>query len=196
MDKQEKVTLYTRQHEHSLYELESKGRITNKEIYIRLHMMDLSTFFLDKYRTFVALAEKRLPRPEGIDFPIWCSTSEKSCLRPMEKEVVYVLHVPKDQVIYFDGGKWDYVLNDLYIPRDEEDKLAYEELVDSLGVKDQFNFIGGKYKGMYPEMEKKIRDSWERIFEIQNWNEFIVQGNLWQIKKEWVQRIVRPGEEL
>ena len=142
------------------------------------------------------MAEKILPKPKDVAYPIWCSVSKRSCLKPVDKEVVYVLEVPKEEVIYFDGGKWDFVLNDLYIPKNEKDKEAYEKLVSSLGVKDQFNFINGKYKGMYPEMEKMIKDSWVRIFEIDSWNEFIVQANLWEIKKEWVQRILRPGDAL
>ena len=49
---------------------------------------------------------------------------------------------------------------------------------------------------MYPEIEKKIRDSWVRIFDINNWSDFIVQANIWQIKKEWVLRIIKPGESI
>lgn len=192
----EKVTLFTRQHENSYYELVKKGRITNKEIYIRLHMQDLSEYFLGRYGKFVEMAEKIVPRPSYADYPIWCSVSKKNCMKPIEKELVYCMEVPRDQVIYFDGAKWDYVLNGLYIPKDEKDKIAYKKEIKKLGVKDGFNFIDGRYKGFYPEIEKKIKDSWTRIFEIDNYNEFVVQANLWEIRKEWVKHIVREGEDL
>ncbi len=192
----EKVILYTRQHENSFYELENKGVITNKEIYVKLHMGDIAPFFMERYRIFVKMAQEIVPRPKGIEYPIWCSISKRNCLKPVEKELVYEIEVPKDEIIYFDGCKWDYVLNNLYIPKDEADANEYKREIERLGVKDEFNFIDGKYKGMYPEIEKKIRDSWVRIFDIDNWSDFIVQANIWQIKKEWVLRIIKPGESI
>ncbi|WP_099320140.1 DUF3841 domain-containing protein [Anaerococcus sp. Marseille-P3625] len=192
----DKVILYTRQHENSLYELKNKGRITNKEIYVRLHMLDIAPYFIEKYRLFVKMAEKIVPRPEGSEYPIWCSISKRNCLRPIEKEVVYEIEVPKSEVIYFDGGKWDYVLNNIYIPKDEEDRINYHKEIDVLGVNDEYNFIDGKYKGMYPEIEEKIRNSWDRIFQIDNWSDFVVQANIWNIKKDWVLRIIKPGEKI
>ncbi len=190
-----KISLYTRQHQNSRYELERKGIITNKEFYIKLHMMDISDFFIEKYRRFIAMAEKRLPRPEHADYPIWCSVSKNNCLKPTGESLVYCLEVPKDEVIYFSGIKWDLVLNNLYIPKDYADACDYQEQIKNLGVTDQYNFLDGKYKGMYPEIEKKIIDSWERIFEIDEWNEFKVQANLWHIKKEWIKHIVREKED-
>ncbi len=189
------VNLYTRQHGNSLYELNNKGEIRNKEIYVRLHMRDIFDFFDEKYKIFVDLANKIIPKPDNVSYPIWCSVSKKSCLKPIDNEIVYCLEVPKSEVIYFDGTKWDYVLNNLYIPKNEEDRKAYEQEVKALSVSDAYHFIDGKYKGLFPEMEKKIRDSWQRIFEIEEWNEFSVQANLWHIKKEWVKHMVRDGED-
>ena len=192
----DKVTLYTRQHENSLYELKKKGIITNKEIYVRMHMRDISDFFLEKYRLFVKMAEKIVPRDESTEYPIWCTVSKKYCLRPIDKEVVYELEVPKEEIIYFDGAKRDLVLNNLYIPIDKEDGENFSKEIAKLGVTDSFSFIDGKYKGMYPEIEKKIRESWQRIFIIDQFSEISIQANLWKIKGEWVKRIIRPGEEI
>lgn len=114
----------------------------------------------------------------------------------MEKSLVYCLQVPEEEVIYFSGGKWDFVLNNLYIPLDDEDDQRFKKQVKDLGLGDQFQFIEGKYKGFYPQIEKEIIDSWERIFQIDQWDIFDVQANLWQIKQEWVRHIVRPGEDL
>lgn len=190
------VNLYTRQHKNSLYELRKKGRITNKEVYVILHMMDISDFFTGKYRKFVQLAEKRLKRPEGVDYPIRCSLSKKYCLRPEENSLVYCLNVPRDQVIYFSSKKWDYVLNNLYIAKDEEDQKEYYRELKALGVTDEFNFIDGKYKGRYPQIEKKIEESRERIFDIDKRSDFSVQANLWEIKADRVKHIVYPGEDI
>lgn len=101
----EYVNLYTRQHENSLYELKNKGIIQNKSLYVSLHMRDISDFFLEKYDYFVKMAAKRVPKPDDISYPIWCSVSKGNCLKPIEKEVVYAITVPKDEVIYFDGAE-------------------------------------------------------------------------------------------
>ncbi len=190
------IELYTRQHENSVYELENKGVMTNKAVYVRLHMGDIADWFIGKYDLFVEMAEKKVKRPVGNEYPIWCSVSRDNCLKPIEKEVVYCLSVPEEEVIYFDGTKWDYVLNNLYIPKDEADELRFRKKIEELGVEDRFSFIEGKYKGWYPDVEAEIRESWHRIFEIDEWNIFRVQANLWRIKKEWVRRIVRSGEEI
>ena len=57
-----------------------------------------------------------------------------------------------------------------------------------------FEFFEGRYKGKYPEEVSRIRDSWKRAFRIDNWTIFNVCGNLWEIKEEWVKKIIRPGE--
>lgn len=190
----EYVYLYTRQHRNSLEELKNSGYFFNREKYIKLHMGDLADSFLMKYRYFVKMAENIVPRSQGCEFPIWCSISEKNCLKPIQDTIVYCLKVPKENVIYFDGGKWDYVLNNLYIAQDEEDEKNYRIELEKRGIKDVYRFIEGKYAGWYPDIEAKIVKSWERIFDIQDWNEFVVQANLWEIRKEWVLHIVKPGE--
>ncbi len=191
----DKICLYTRQHENSYYELQNKGFITNKKLYVKLHMMDIADFFLEKYDIFVALAEKIVPRPAGTDYPIWCSVSKNNCLKPIAKELVYCLEVPKEEVIYFDGGKWDYILNNLYIAKDEADANQYAEQLEKLGISDEYSIMVGKYAGQFPEIEQKIIASWQRIFDIDEWNEFRVQANLWHIKREWVKHIVKPDED-
>ena len=190
------VNLYTRQHENSLHELAKKGVITNKEIYIQLHMKDIAPFFTKKYKKFVEMAEKYVARPNDTNYPIWCSVSKNNCLKPIEKEIVYCLEVPIDEVIYFDGLKWDYVLNNLYIPLDENDREHFESHLKNMGLPNSYELFDGKLNGKYPEIENEIENSWQRIFDITNWNEFIVQANLWHIKKEWVKHIVKPGENL
>ena len=49
---------------------------------------------------------------------------------------------------------------------------------------------------MFPEEEARIRESWKRAFEIDNWTIFNVCGNIWEIRKEWVKKIVHPGEKI
>ena len=163
---------------------------------MRLHFGDVADLFLESYEWFAREAAKRVPKPADAQLPIWCSISRENCLRAIEGTVVYVLEVPKDQVIYFDEGKWDYVLNRIYLPESQEDAAAYKAHLRALGVSDGFQFFQGRYAGKYPEEEARIRESWKRVFTIDHWGIFNVCGNLWEIRREWVRRIVRPGEPL
>lgn len=192
----EHVEIYTRQNENSIFELLDKGRIINKEVYIRLHFGPDADYFVERYRTFVEICEQVLPRPEGIEFPIWGSISKNNCLRPEHNSVVYCLKVPKDQVIYLDGLKWDYVLNYLYVPRNDEDNKRHNQELNRLGFKNGHQLFERYNQGLYPELEAQIVHSWSRVLEIDNWSEFVVQGNLWMIQPEWITRVLHPGEDL
>lgn len=193
---QDTVRLYTRQNDKTLTQLERDGRIINQRSYVRMHFGDMAQHYLDSYDWFTAEAAKRVPKPDDVTASIWCSISAQNCLKPINGTVVYVLDVSKDQVIYFDEAKWDYVLNRIYIPADEDDRAAYKKHLNALGVQNGFEFFQGRYKGMYPREEERIRESWKRVFDIDNWTIFNVCGNIWEIRREWVQQIVRPGEPL
>ena len=190
------VKLYTRQNDKTLYQLKRDGRIINQRVYVEMHFGDIAPLFMESYDWFTKAAAKRVPKPEDVHAPIWCSISVENCLKPIEGTVVYELEVPKEQVIYFDEAKWDYVLNRIYLPKDAEDGAEYKKHLRDIGVANGFEFIQGRYKGMYPEEEKRIVDSWQRVFAIDNWTIFNVCGNLWEIRQEWVKRIVHPGEKL
>lgn len=191
----ETVNLYTMQHIDSLNELKNKGRIINEERFVRRNLGGTSQHITPHYRTFSTLAKEIVPRPPGVIFPIWCGVTQEACFVNAPGHVIYCLKVPIDQVIYFDGGKWDHVLNSIYIPRDAEDAAAHQAELKALGIPTQYGLLEN-YGGMYPELFQKIRDSWKRIFVIDDWNEYIVQANLWQIKEEWIQHIIRYGDNL
>ena len=125
---------------------------------------------------------------------IWCSISAQNCLKHINGTVVYVLDVPKDKVIYFDEAKWDYVLNRIYIPADEDDRAAYKKHLNALGVQNGFEFFQGRYKGMYPREEERIRESWKRVFNIDNWTIFNICGNIWEILEDQVVQILHPDD--
>ncbi len=142
------------------------------------------------YKWFVEAAEKKVPRPDEVEFPVWCSISEENMLRPTVDEIVYVLEVDKADVIYFDGSKWDYVLNHHYIAKDENDALEYARELEIKGFDNSFSFINEKTSRFYPQERKKVMDSWHRIFEIEKWDIFKVQANIWEIKAEMIKDIL------
>lgn len=184
------VFLCTRQNEKTLHMLESKNRIINVRRYVELHFGEDAPLFLESYDWFTASASRRVPKPNDVSAPIWCSISPENCRRPIPGTVVYELEVPEENIIYFDETKWDYVLNRIYIPRDAADNEAYEKSLAGKGIKSKFELFT-KYKAVFPEEIERVKESWERIFEIDNWTMYNVCGNIWEIKKEWIKKIIK-----
>lgn len=185
-----KVTLWTRQNEKSLEELQTNGSIRITRKHLEEKFEEITDYILYLYKWFVNAAEKIVPKPEKIDFPIWCSISEENMLRPTVDQIVYKLEVEKSKIVYFDGMKWDYVLNHHYIPKDEKDGEEYAKDLESKGFDNSFSFIDEKKAHFYPAEKKKVMDSWYRIFEIEDWNIFRVQANIWEIRPEMVKDIL------
>lgn len=190
MNQVNKVTLFTRQDIKSLENIRRFGVHRIKRKYIEEQFDDIAEYYIYLYKWFVDKASKKVPKPEDVEFPIWCAISEKNMLRPIENTVVYILEVDESEVIYFDGQKWDLVLNHLYIPKDEMDGKLYIKEIEEKGLDNTFSFIDGKYSHFYPLEKKRVMDSWMRIFEIENWNIFNVQANIWEIREDMIKEII------
>ena len=152
------VKLYTRQNDKTLAQLERDGRIINQRAYVKLHFGDMADHYLESYDWFTQEAAKRVPKPEDVQASIWCSISANNCLKPIDGTVVYVLEVPKEQVIYFDEGKWDYVLNRIYIPADEDDRLAYKKHLKASYLKNSGKNIVSKLVYKNKEAKNEYRN--------------------------------------
>lgn len=183
------TTLWTRQDIRSLDILKKENIFRNKRNYIKEQYGDIAPHFMEKYGWFVNTANEFVPVPEGVEFPIWCSISYENMLRPIENTVCYELEVPEEQIIYFDGGKWDYVLNNIYIPKDEADLKRYKDEMAAKGFENTFSFVKGKYS-YFEEEKKRVIGSWNRIFDIEDWNIFTVQANIWEITMGMVKNIM------
>ncbi|MDF2677903.1 MAG: hypothetical protein K0Q97_2237 [Bacillota bacterium] len=185
-----KITLWTRQDIKSLDDLKNHGVIRIKKKHLEEKFDVISEYVIDLYKWFVNAAEKIVPKPEGIEFPVWCSISEENMLRPIEGQVVYVIEVDRSEIIYFDGLKWDYVLNHHYIPKNQMDEEEYAKDLKSKGFDNSFSFIDGKTAHFYPAEKKRVMDSWMRIFEIDQWDIFRIQANIWEIKEDMIKDIL------
>ena len=184
---QETVILWTRQDKRMLEELNTKGRFIMDSAHIEEKQMDIADYYIKLYKWFSDKASRFVPRPLDVMYPIWCSISEEYMLRKTEDTVVLKLKVPKDQIIYFNEDGWDMVLNHMYIPIDEADDREFKENLKNRGLNNSFSMIEGKNANFYPDVKRKIIASWDRVFEIDNWNDiFTLQANLWEIKSEWV----------
>ena len=191
-----KTLLYTCQNEKSLSILERDGRFINKKEYIYERLSGIAPSILKAYDWFVAAAEKRVKKPEDVEYQIWCTVSPDICMKPIEGELVYILEVPDEEIIYFNSFKWDYVINHHYVPQNKEDLNRYMEEMEKKGFSNTYEFVVGKYAGKFPLEERKIRESWKRVFDIDEWDPRIIQANLWEIKREWVKYILKPGDPM
>lgn len=63
--------------------------------------------------------------------------------------------MPKNEVIYFDGAKWDYLLNNLYIPTDEDDYKRFKNLLEENKIEHTFDLFSNKYIGAFDDIKKK-----------------------------------------
>ena len=140
--------------------------------------------FAPAYNWLVAEMKKRVGEPPvGVKYPIWAWHThnwehKKPDLRlsdfwyssPM---LCIEIEVPDEQVLLSDEENWHFVLNNLHISEDEQESNRIESL-------------------SYKEYEKIKCASWERIFDIEpfenDWTRkgCFIQATFWELKKEMV----------
>ena len=185
----EKVTIFTRQNENAIRILDEEGVFRMKPEWIKKKYGDISDYFMKAYDWLSMESARRVPKPPGVSYPVWCSVDEGYMLRQVPGEVVFKLNIDKDKVIYFDSPKWDMILNHMYIPLDAQDEEKFYEELRRRGIPSQFNLYDHNQGHYYPDLLRKIRDSWQRLFEIKEWNMFTVQANIWEFHPEDVVEI-------
>ena len=194
LSKNGKAILWTRQHEHSLNDLKTEGVFRIKYNYLYENYHDITTYYTKLYKWFVAEASSMVPKPEKVEYPIWCSVSPENTLPAIEGTVVYELEIDESEVIYFDGSKWDYVLNHHYVAKNPEDLKKYQEEMYIKGFKglDLFSLVDGPKGKLYPDERDKVIKSWIRVFDIDSWDVFKVQGNIWEFNENHIKKIIYP----
>lgn len=190
------MILYTCQNIKSLDSINATGRFINRRKYVENHFTDISNIFIRCYDWFTVQADKIVSKPSDVEYPIWCSTSVEATLRPTEDEIIYILDIPDSKVILFDGGKWDYILNLIYIPKNQEDLDRYKEKLKLKGINNQFDIFHSNLSNFYKNEQQEVMDSWHRIFDISNSTNFSLQGNIWEIKKENILEIIKHGNSI
>lgn len=184
-----KEFIWTRQNIKSMDDLKNNGIYRVRRKYIEEQYRDIAPFYINLYKWFVHAARQRVPAPEGVEFPIWCSVSYEGMLSPIENTIAYKLEVDSSKIVYFDGNKWDHVLNHWYIPKDKADAELYTQKLRKMGLEETTSFIEGKYANFYPLEKKIVMNSWYRIFDIDNWNMYTTQANIWEIRSDMVKDI-------
>lgn len=186
----EKVTLFTRQHNDAKKILMTDGVFRMKPEWILKKYGDISDHYMKCYDWLTYASAKRVPKPSGVSYPIWCNISEDYRLRPAPGESIFKLSVDKEKIIYFDSLKWDFILNQMYLAESTEDKEAFDEQLRKRGIANEFVLFSRDVARFHPDLIQKVRASWDRVFTIDEWNIFTVQANIWEFHAEDILEIM------
>lgn len=180
------MKVWTRQDKGIIDILEKEGRYIAKREFIEMKMEDCARFYFEVYSWYSSRANAIVPKPEDVSFPIWVSLSEDFMLQSTDDSVILELEVDSSSVIIMDTGKWDRVVNFWYVPLDESDEDEFES---KLKKHDIANSSAAYMSGYYPHLKKEILRSWDRLFDNSYSLSDMMQGTLWEIRKDWVVKV-------
>lgn len=185
----DKVILYSPQAEIVWNAVENEGTAFSRREYVQKKYEESAGIFLAAYDAYIREAEKIVPRPDSTAYPYWAFASLNQVDTSGGGRIM-TLSVPVDQVVFFDQYDWYKVLRLSYIGENEADEAAFVRDLERRGIRDASEVL---LKPFYPDIKKKITDSWKRIFrhdnDIRNGDVSGVRGvqaGLWCIKKEWL----------
>ena len=85
-------------------------------------------------------------------------------------------------------AKWGAILNYSYIPKDPTDARRHQALLREYGTGDARAVM----TPFFPQIRREITDSWKRLFDdsIQLGSP-ACYGNIWEVRREWIQQIIQ-----
>ncbi len=169
--------------------VQQEGVAFSKRIYVEKKYGSANIVFLTAYDWFVQEMEKRVPKPQGAEYPYWLyenrySMTAEPGMFPME------LEIPLDCCVYFDVYDWNKVLSLKYIGENAADEARFARLLKDYGIRREMDVVSTNF---YPELKQQVHQSWQRLFrhhdaiaaglphEAQS-----VQAASWCLKKEWL----------
>jgi len=177
------LRVWTRQSAKALKELREEGVFRIKRSHIRKKYGDCSETFMVCYDWLSDEASKLLEKPRGAEGPIWLALRSDFMPCPADNTVVLEMEIEKKNLLVFDVGKWDYILNYWHIPKDENDRLSFRKAMDEKGVRNQSEVMMTQF---YPVLKREIRESWSRLFDENIRVSKNDQAICWEIRMEWV----------
>lgn len=184
----EKITVWTKQHENVLKELEISGRYIARQEYIRMDLKEQAPLVLEAYDWLVKHGPDRANKPADVDYPVWVSFINEGTMMNSENTAILQLSLYPEQITSINIAKWGHILNYGYIPADEADLARHRKLLDDYGISD----VKAVISQFYPQIKREIQESWNRLFD-----DSILMGsdarygNIWEIRKEWVTDVIR-----
>lgn len=192
----DRVILYSPQADPVWDAVLNEGTAYSRREYIYKKYEESAGIFLAAYDAYIREAEKLVTRPESWAYPYWAFASLQQVDLSGGGRVMK-LSVPVDQAVFFDAYDWYKVLRLSYIGDNDADEASFSQELQRRGIRDTSEVV---LKPFYPDLKKKVTDSWKKIFrhdetirkalingEVQEIDGVrAIQAGLWQIKKEWL----------
>jgi len=187
-----KIKLWTTQDQRALKELEANGvyRVNLRSITKKYD--SCSDIYLHAYRWFSKAANNVVPKPEGVEFPVWAALEKELTFGLIEGQVRFELEVDSEKVLIFDSGKWDYILNYWYIPKDSKDMEEFGKKLEVNGIRNKSQVY---LTNFYPILKREVEKSWERLFDPNIKISGQDQATLWEIRSEWIKDVTYPMQK-
>lgn len=179
------VTIWTKQNKNILRDLEKNHRYIVKKEYITQKMEDHSQLYLDSYAWYRKEASKIFPAPSDVSYPIWVSLNQEEKIGNSNGNVLLEIQVERSELITMDIDKWGRIVNYMYIPKNDQDQLDHDKLMESYNLDDCSAYMSP----FYPVLKKKIEKSWERLFDDSYLLSTMRVGTIWELKKEWIVKV-------
>ena len=108
------------------------------------------------------------------------------------------LSLPASEVLLSDFDLWHYVINGWYLGKGEEDSSEFDALCEALGSEGYFHDCPSE------ELRQRMLKGWLKIFDLEftgngyycnhGMSEKSIQGNIWTLKKEYVEKVYLKSE--
>lgn len=154
------ISLFASQSEIVHQVLERDGVAYCKRRYVEQKYGNVGIVFLTAYDWFAGEMERRVPKPQGAEYPYWLyenaySMTAEPGMFPMK------LEIPKEQCVYFDVYDWNQVLSLKYLSSDPQDAAQFAQKLKDYGVRREMDVLTTAF---YPELKQQVLQSWQRLF--------------------------------
>ncbi len=175
--------VWTRQDEAVLNILENNGVYRVREKYIRTKMGNYADVYLNVYKWLRKETARRMEVPEGARYPIWLATDEELRLPVAEGAVSFELEIPESEIMIFDMEKWDYIVNHMYLPKNNEDRERFKKKLEKYNISVEADIY---MENFYPLLKQEMVSSWERLFDDSIRLSEHDLAIAWELRKEWI----------
>lgn len=184
----EKITVWTKQNENVLRELEQNGRYVAKREYVHKDLGEHAYLVLEAYDWLVKHSPAAAMRPVDAEYPVWVSPKKEATMLPSAGCVILELTLDPSLITMVNIMKWGSILDYSYIPADKADAARHRTLLEEYRVSDPKAYMSQ----FYPQIKREIIESWDRLFDDSvDLGNRDCYGNIWEIKKEWVTNILK-----
>lgn len=183
---EEKIRVWTKQHENVWKILKEKGRFIQQERYVSGDLGEHAELMRESIRWLAQNSPDLKNKPADVTYPIWVSFLKDATMLKEPGTVILELELDPGIITHVNIEKWGTILNYSYIPADTADAARHHALLAAYGVSDTKAYM----TQFYPEIKREIRDSWKRLFDPSILiGSDLDYGIIWELRKEWVREV-------